>query len=90
MVFTIHGKHSHFVQFMEKFSLLYEPSIVNPLCRDAAYDSCEPLSDVPHADQHPPGEPASGTQLSYPVGCYQKSCFLAIGTNHFRRMSLIV
>jgi len=72
------------------FSLLYEPSTVNPVSREAAYNSCEPLSDAPHADQHLPGEPASGTQLGYPVGCYQKFCSVAIGTNHSRRMSLIV
>jgi hypothetical protein len=26
------------------FSLLYRPSTVNPVCRDAAYDRCRPLS----------------------------------------------
>ena len=71
------------------FSLFYKPSTVNRLCCDAAYDSCGE-SCAPHADQHPPGKHANQTccLLSF-RSCYKKICFLANGTNHSRRISLI-
>jgi len=38
------------------FSLLYRPSTVNPVCRDAAYNSCGLSSRAAHSDQQLPGE----------------------------------
>ena len=60
------------------FSLLYNPSTVNPLCCDAAYDSCG-QSCAPHADQHPPGKLANwtGCWLSFRP-CYKNLVFLPL------------
>jgi hypothetical protein len=72
------------------FSLLYSPSTVNPLCRDAAYDSCGASYCASHVDHHPRGKPYSRVQFWLSCRpCYKKGCFLANGTNHSRRMSLI-
>ena len=67
----LHG----FYNTWKTFSLLYKPSTVNPLCRDAAYDSCGE-SCAPHADQHLPGKLANrtGCWLSFRP-CYKKSRF---------------
>jgi len=54
----LHGLYS----MWETFSILYKPRTVNPLCHDAAYDSCKASSCVPHTDQHPPGKPAIRTR----------------------------
>jgi len=74
------------------FTLLYRPSTVNPLWLDAAYDSCGASSCAPHADQHPPGKPTNRLKcwLSCRPSYKKKGCFHANGTNHWRRMSLIV
>ena len=45
------------------FSLLYEPSTDNPVCCDAAFESCGLSSDVPCTDQHPQGETANQDQI---------------------------
>jgi len=58
------------------FSLLYGRSTVNPVCCDAAYDSCGPLSYAPHADQHPSGEPTNRVRHGYPVGSVTKKVVL--------------
>ena len=44
------------------FSLLYGPSTVNPVCCDAAFESCGLSPHVPHADRLPPVEPADQAQ----------------------------
>ena len=54
----VHGLYN----MWKTFSLLYRPSTVHPVCRDAAYDSCGLSSCAPYADQHPPGEPANRAQ----------------------------
>ena len=55
MEILLHGLYNTW----KTFSLLCKPSTVNPLCCDAAYDSCGASSCAPHADQHPPGKLAN-------------------------------
>jgi len=71
-------------------ALLCGPSTVNPVCHDAAYESCGPLSYAPRTDQHPTCEPAIQAQCWLSSMLYYKNGSLANGTNHSRRMSLIV
>ena len=59
------------------FSLLYSPNTVNPLCHNAAYDSCGSSSCVPHTDQHPPCKPTNRAQCWLSCRpCYKKMVFL--------------
>jgi len=82
----LHGLYN----MWKTFSFLYWPSIVNPVCCDAAYDSCGASSCAPHADQHLPGKTASRAQCCLSCRpCYKKGDFLANRTNHSRRISLI-
>ena len=80
-----------FLQYVENIltSLLAEHS--QCICHDAAYDSLGSSSCAPHADQHPPGNPANQAQCWLSCRpCYKKGGFLANWTNHWRRMSLII
>jgi hypothetical protein len=71
--------------------VLYRLSTVNPVYRDAAYDSCGASSCAPHANQHLPGKHPVKRDFGYPIGSVTKKVvFLVNGTNHSRRMSLIV
>jgi len=55
------------------FSLLYNRSTVNPLCRDAAYDSCGAFSCASHIEHHPRGKPYSRVQCWLSCrSCYKK------------------
>jgi len=69
----VHGLYNTW----KTFSLLYGPSTVNPVCCDAAFESCGLSSYVPRADRHTPGEPANQTQcwLSCRL-CYKKLVLL--------------
>ena len=59
-----------------KTSLLYKPSTVNPLCCDAAFDSCGASSRVHHTDQHLLGKPANRTQCWLSCRpCYKRRWF---------------
>ena len=57
-VILLHGLYNTW----KTFTLLYGPSTVNPLCCDAAYDSCGASSCAPHADQYPAVKPANRAQ----------------------------
>ena len=47
-------------------------------------------SRTPHAHQHPPVKPTNRVQCCLSsMPCYKKGGFLANGTNHLRRISLI-
>ena len=52
----------------KKFSLLYWPSTVNPLCADAAYDSCGTSSCVPTLTNTRLLNPPIERNVGYPVG----------------------
>ena len=71
------------------FTLLFRPSTVHPLCHDAAYESCGASSFAPHAYQHLPVKPANRAECLSSRPCYKKGGFLANGSTHSRRISLI-
>jgi len=72
------------------FTLLYRPSTVHPLCHDAAYERCGASSRAIYAYQHPSVKPTNRAQCCLSCRpCYKKCGFLANGTNHSRRVSLI-
>ena len=82
----LHGLYNSW----KTFTLLYSPSTVHPLCHDAPYESCGASSHAPHAYQHPPVKLANRAQCCLPcTPCYKKCGYLANGTNHLRRISLI-
>jgi len=82
----LHGLYNSW----KTFSLLYMPSTVHPLCHGAAYESCGASSCAPHAYQNPSVKPANRAQCCLSCRpCYKKGGFLANGTNHSRRISLI-
>ena len=82
----VHGLYNSW----KTFSHLYRPSTVHPLCHDAAYESCGASSLAPHVYQHPPVKPTNEARccLSFRP-CYKTGGYLANGTNHSRRISLI-
>ena len=82
----LHGLYNSW----KTFTLLYRPRTVHPLCCDAAYKRCGVSSCAPHAYQHPTVKPANRSRFCLScTPCYKKGSFLANGTNHFRRISLI-
>ena len=67
----VHGLYNTW----KTFSLVYGPSTVNPVCYDAAFESCGLSSYVRRADRHSPGEPAIKPSVGYPVGSFTKNWF---------------
>jgi hypothetical protein len=72
------------------FSLLYRPSTVNPVCHYAPYNSCGLSSCSACVDQLTPGEPTNRARHWLSCRLLQNCGSLANGTNHLRRMSVIV
>jgi hypothetical protein len=82
----VHGLYNSW----KTFSLFYMPITVRLLCHDTAYESCGASSRAPHAYQHPPVKPANRTRCCLSsTKKKKKGGYVANGTNHLRRISLI-